>query len=106
MYRYIMNVLDNIRKLRLDRGWSEYQLAEKSQLPQSTISSWYRKDILPSITSLEKICNAFNMTIAQFFSSSSSVELTEIQKSILYEINKLSIEQQKQLLCFLKTLHT
>ena len=32
-----------IRKNREARGWTEYQLAERSGLPQSTISSWYQK---------------------------------------------------------------
>lgn len=99
-----MNILEKIRTLRLERGWSEYQLAEKSELPQSTISSWYRKNMQPSIISLEKICNAYNMTLAQFFSSSSLVELTDIQNEILCEITKLSKQQQEQLLSFLKSL--
>lgn len=62
-----MDVLEKIVKLREERHWSEYQLAEKSGLTQSTISSWYRKDMLPSIPSLAKICDAFGITISQFF---------------------------------------
>ena len=57
-----MDILDKIRKLRLERNWTEYQLAEKSGLPQSTISSWYRKNMQPSVSSLEKICAAFSDT--------------------------------------------
>lgn len=49
-----MNVLDRIVELRTERNWTEYQLAEKSGLTQSTISSWYRKDVSPTIPSLEK----------------------------------------------------
>ena len=33
-----MNVLKRIIQLRTERGWSEYQLAEAAELPQSTIS--------------------------------------------------------------------
>lgn len=50
------------------RGWTEYQLAERSDLPQSTISSWYRKNMTPSLPSLEKICYAFDITLFQLFS--------------------------------------
>ncbi|MBQ0050896.1 MAG: helix-turn-helix transcriptional regulator [Treponema sp.] len=99
-----MDILEKIRNLRLERGWSEYQLAEKSELPQSTISSWYRKNMQPSICSLEKICDAFNITLAQFFSSSSMVDLTEKQNELLNEINRLTSEQQNNLLIFLKSL--
>ena len=49
-----MNVLDKITWLRLERNWSEYQLAEKSGLTQSTISTWYRKNMLPTIPHLLK----------------------------------------------------
>ena len=63
----MMNVLKRIYELRKERGWSEYQLAEASEISQSTISSWYRKGMLPSIGSLEKICKGF--TIAPGFPS-------------------------------------
>lgn len=31
-----MNVLHKIERMRMERNWSEYQLAEKAGLPQST----------------------------------------------------------------------
>ena len=49
-----MDILEKITKLREARKWTEYMLSEKSGLAQSTISSWYKKNMLPSITSLEK----------------------------------------------------
>ena len=44
-----MDILDKITQFRMERNWTEYQLAEKSGLTQSTISSWYRKHMLPTI---------------------------------------------------------
>ena len=99
-----MDILEKIRKLRLERNWSEYQLAEKSGLPQSTISSWYRKNMQPSVSSLEKICGAFNVTLSQFFANDTSMELTKSQNDFLLEIARLSISQQEKLLEFLKSL--
>ena len=52
----MINILDRITSYRTKKGWTEYQLAEESGLTQSTISSWYRKNLVPSIPSLEKIC--------------------------------------------------
>lgn len=98
-----MNILEKIRELRLERNWTEYQLAEKSGLPQSTISSWYRKNMQPSISSLEKICDAFNITLSQFFTDAPTMELTEQQQKILHEVNRLSKNQQEKLLQFLKS---
>lgn len=101
----MIDVLKRITDLRTLKGWSEYQLAEKSGLTQSTISSWYRKNMVPSIPSLEKICNAFDITLSQFFAiETDSFSLTDLQKELLNESNRLNADQQKALIDFFKTL--
>ena len=62
-----MDILGKINYLRIQKGWSEYQLSLRSGLTQSTISSWYRNNTLPTIPSLQKICDAFGISLAQFF---------------------------------------
>lgn len=101
-----MNILDKITTLRQERNWSEYQLAEKSGLTQSTISSWYRKNMIPSITSLTKICDAFGITLSQFFmeEEDKAIILTNDQKTLLQAANRLSTEQYDALLLFLMSL--
>ena len=101
-----MNVLDKITELRLERNWSEYQLAEKSGLTQSTISSWYRKNLIPTIPSLTKICEAFGITLSQFFldDSDNSILITEQQHRLLHYASKLEPEQYNALIEFLKAL--
>lgn len=101
-----MDVLQKITDLREERHWSEYQLAEQSGLTQSTISSWYRKNMLPTISSLTKICDAFGITISQFFvdDSKNVVLLTEDQYALLKHAAKLTPEQYAALLQFLKSL--
>lgn len=93
---YILkDILASITAYREERGWTEYQLAEHSGLPQSTISSWYRKNMVPSIPSLEKICIAFGITLSQLFAEGDSpVSLTESQKKLLERWSKLSEDQQ------------
>ncbi len=101
-----MDILNKITQLRQERHWTEYQLAEKSGLTQSTISSWYRKNMLPTIPSLSKLCNAFGITLSQFFleSDSNIVELDERQLIFLKAASKLDAEQYNALLHFLETL--
>ncbi len=100
-----MNVLDRILELRLERNWSEYRLSEESGISQTTISSWYRKNICPTVSSLEKICDAYHITLSQFFNYNNQFkELTEQQSKIVCCFNKLTYEQQKSLLEFLSTL--
>lgn len=92
------DILATITAYREARGWTEYQLAERSGLPQSTISSWYRENMLPTVPSLEKICQAFGITLSQLFTEGDApVALTESQRTLLEQWNKLSAEQQNAL---------
>ena len=89
------DILAVITKYREARGWTEYQLAECSGLPQSTISSWYRKNMVPTVPSLEKICQAFGITLAQLFAETGTpVTLTESQTELLNRWSRLDEEQQ------------
>lgn len=89
------DILSAITAYRDARGWTEYQLAEHSGLPQSTISSWYRKNMVPTIPSLEKICAAFGITLSQLFAEDGeAVSLTAPQRKLLERWSRLSEEQQ------------
>ena len=91
-----MDILERILNLRLERNWTEYRLSEESGIAQTTISSWYSKGITPTIPSLINICNAFNITLSEFFAlDNSPVVLTDIQKEMLDAFNKLNIHQQQ-----------
>ncbi|MCI6739557.1 MAG: helix-turn-helix transcriptional regulator [Bacteroidales bacterium] len=86
-------------RLRQARGWTEYQLAERSGLPQSTISSWYRKGMVPTLPSLEKICRAYGITLSQLLSEGEEpVSLTENQRRLLALWARLGETQQAALL--------
>lgn len=99
------DILAEISKYRTERKWTEYQLAERSGLPQSTISSWYRKNMVPTVPSLEKICDAFGITLSQLFSEGDSpVSLTESQSILLEKWARLSDEQKTLILALLDTM--
>ena len=102
----MIDVLERITEYRLHRDWTEYQLAAESGLRQSTISSWYRKGILPTISSLEKICDAYGITLSEFFSTEEEqdIQQTLLQRNISMEVGRMSVEQQKAMLKLLKTL--
>lgn len=89
------DILSVITQYREERGWTEYQLAERSGLPQSTISSWYRKKIIPTVPSLEKICMAYGITLSQLFAEGDEpVVLTTTQQKLLESWVRLNPEQQ------------
>ena len=100
------DILEIIKQNREARGWSEYQLAERSGLPQSTISSWYKKSMTPSFASLEKICDAFGVTLSQFFAQDDiCVALTPAQREMLDKWNCLTSAQQAALAALMDTMN-
>ena len=101
-----MDVLKRIIDLREERHWTEYRLAEEAEMTQSTISAWFRKNNLPSIPSLERLCEAFGITLSQFFLEEGEEIsfLTDKQLELIHHAAKLDDEQFDALLTFLKTL--
>ena len=83
-----MNILKRINKLRLDRGWSVYRLANEAGLAQSTIINMFNRETLPSIVTLENICTAFGISMSEFFEEDQNTDMTDCNKksfTILYE---------------------
>ena len=100
-----MDVFQKILKLREEKGWSEYKLSVESGIPQSTISSWFRKKAQPSILSIQAICDACGITLAEFFADEASniAYLSDLQAQLLEEFAHLTLEQQKALISLLNT---
>ena len=99
------DVLKEITRLRLSRGWNEYELAKNSGLTQSTISTWYRKEQTPTIQSLEKVCKGFGITLSQFFAEGDdAISLTSEQKEMLDNWSLLNPEQKKIVMALLKNM--
>lgn len=98
------DVLNEITRLRLARNWSEYELAARSGLAQSTISTWYRKKQMPTILSLDKVCQGCGITLAQFFAEGDScIPLTEEQLRLLDLWASLTPKQQSLFLQLFET---
>lgn len=62
-----MDIIDKIYRLMEERKWSTYALSNESGVNQSTIANMFRKNQVPKIETLEKICKAFGLTLAEFF---------------------------------------
>ena len=102
-----MDVLNKISVLRERRSWTIWKLSEESGVDQSTISAWYKKGRSPSVSSLEKICDAFNITMSQFFSDGDSpVTLTSDQQEMLENWSALNKKQKEIILILIKNIPT
>ena len=67
-----MNVLEKIKKLQKERGWTTYKLAYEACLTQSTLSNMFARGTCPTVDTLEKICDAFGITLSKFFENDES----------------------------------
>lgn len=97
-----MDVLARLRELLNERGWTEYRLSKECGLAQSTIGNIYRRNTVPSLATLETLCNGLGITMAQFFAEGDLVELTPELK----ELNKVWMvftpEQREAMLQMMK----
>ena len=92
------DVIKRLELLMKQRGWTAYRLAKETGLIASTISNIFRRNTIPSIPTLETICEAFGITLAQFFAEDwNMVELTPEQKALFDRWVNLT-PQQKELL--------
>lgn len=69
-------VLEHIQRLRKQRGWSVYKLAKKSGIQYSSLNTMLKHGHIPTIGSLIKICNGFNVTLSQFFAYNNTANKT------------------------------
>lgn len=89
-----MDVHKRLRQLLNERGWTEYRLSKKCGLSESTLANIFRRNTMPSITTLEAICNGFGITLSQFFAEDDMVELTPELKNLFDKWISLTPEQK------------
>lgn len=99
-----MNIIEKIKELMDERNWSEYKLSKESGLSQSTVRNLFTRNNIPTFQTLEAICDAFGMTLAQFFSEGSTMDITSDQQELLSKWSRISKEQQKILLELMNTM--
>ena len=93
-----MDTHEWLRQLLDERGWTEYRLAKNCGLSESMIANIYRRNTVPSITTLETICKGFGITLSQFFAEGEMVELTPELKELFDNWVNLTPEQMQKLL--------
>ena len=99
-----MNVLKKINKIRLDYGWSIYRLSVESGVPQSTLTNMFNRETLPSITTLECLCNAFGISMSDFFKDDSETNSINMDKEFLDLFNKLTDQEKTSTLILLRAI--
>ena len=93
-------VVKRIKDLAAKQNLSQNKLAQKAHLPQSTINSIFNSvNDYPSIPTLEAICKAFDITVAEFFSDGTTPRsLTREQYAMFQRWSALTDEQKELIL--------
>jgi len=94
----MFNVLERLQELREARALSVYKLAKLSDIPQSTIATWYQKNLLPPVDKLEIICNTFGISLSEFFSTGTRKSLNQEQELLLDKWGLLNRKQREAVL--------
>ena len=98
-----MDINKKIENLRFQRGWSIYELAQEAGITQSTLTSMIKRGNPPKIDTLECICEAFGITLAQFFIEDEQLEiLSKSEKELVSLFRKLPEEKKKALVDLIK----
>ena len=89
-------VIERILELCDKKNMSQYELSQRAGLTQSSISTLMSRGSLPKITTLQKICDGFGITLAQFFTQDDKKipDLSEEQYKMLALWESLSPKEK------------
>ena len=93
----IGKLIDRIDSLRVENGFTIYELALKSDVSINTIKYLYKKKSFPNISTLYNICEAFEIPIWSLFYDDNKCLLSEQKLLLISNYDKLS-ETSKRLL--------
>ena len=93
-----MNVIERIKQLKNERGWTDYRLAYEAMIPQSTLASIYERNTPPKLDIMESQCHAFGITLAQFFQENEKTELVSDEEQQLLEYYRMLPSKKKRAL--------
>ena len=92
-----MDAQKRIKQLMKERDWTDYRLAKESGLSHSTVTNMFNRNNAPTLPTLEAVCKAFGITLAQFFAEGEESRLTEEQQKLFSKWSTLT-DRQKQIL--------
>ena len=98
-----MDVKERLIQLQQQRGWTDYKIAKEAGLSSNTVSNIYRRNNVPSIPTLEALCKAFGITMAQFFAEDNLVELTPEMMDLVERWAALTDDQKAAVWQVIKT---
>lgn len=100
-----MNIIERIDNLCRQHNMSKYRLSQITGISQSAFSKMSRQQSTLSLETIQRICDALGISMAQFFSESEEYpDLTEQQKSLIHNWSLLDEKKRDFALLFIEKL--
>lgn len=96
------DIVLRINELANKKGWSFYELSKQTGISTNTIYNW-QKGAVPSLSNVVTVCEAFGITVEQFFCGLDSYMLSDDEKKILQEWFSLSDLEKRAILDMIET---
>ena len=98
-----------IQELLKERNWSLYKLSKTSDIPYSSLNSLFQHNNQPTISTLEKICIGFHISMSEFFSDNTPYRnetpiITKDEQELLDIFRTLSNKDKKKYIEIIRVL--
>lgn len=88
-----VNILNRIEELRKEKNWTRNELAQNAGLSSGMIYQWYNSPRIPSLKTVEELCQALDISLSFFFADNQSEKITAKQNKLMQVARKLSEKQ-------------
>ncbi len=84
---------------------SKYRLSQATGITQTALKNIMTRKCVPEIGTISKICDAFGITMSQFFAGNGErLDLTELQKELLEIWDMLDAKEKDIVMTFVRGL--
>ena len=97
-----MDIIKRINDLLAVKDWSIHQLSLECDVPRSTLYRIMAHELSPTFAQIEKICDAFNITVEDFFCISITPKADEV--ILLRDFRELSKDGRKTVLLLVQSI--
>ncbi len=99
-----MELYEKIEKIRIQKGMSVAKLNKAAGISHSTLSSWKTRQTMPKIESLDSICFALGISLAELLYDIDSDKLTGEEIELLSQWKQLNKEQRTAVMSTIKAM--
>ena len=91
----MVDIVKKLENIRTNRGLSVYKVTQLADISQQTYYSWIKENVMPSMTSLKKVCNVLGVEITDILTDNSDSLEFETLKS---KWNMMTLSQKQSIM--------